>query len=129
MAQERQVQDTQISLKAHLSKYNVSDTVYILLYDESITIDELITFTIKDLEDWCIEHSLKTIERRSNVKRMIQEIDKITTKINVDSVVKEINKVCNEIQWFVKRLRTTLLKQVCGFDCRFNLCLFWETYV
>ena len=61
---EGQVQDTQIDLKTHLSKYNVPGGVYELLYDESITVDELITFTIKDLEDWCNEHSLKTIERR-----------------------------------------------------------------
>ena len=51
-------------LKAHLSKYNVSDTVYKLLCDESITFDELITFTTNDLKDWCNEHSLGTIERR-----------------------------------------------------------------
>ena len=61
---EGQVQDTQFDLKAHLAKYNVPDTVYKLLYDESITCDELITFTVKDLEDWCNEHSLKIIERR-----------------------------------------------------------------
>ena len=61
---EGQVQDTRNNLKAHLSKYNVHDTVYALLRDESITVDELITFTTKDLEDWCNEHSLKTIERR-----------------------------------------------------------------
>ena len=60
-------QDTQFNnfnLKAHLSKYNVPDTVYELLCKESITIDELITFTISDLQDWCNEHSLKTIEKR-----------------------------------------------------------------
>ena len=61
---EGQIQDTQFDLKAHLSKYNVPVTVYGLLCGESITVDELVTFTIKDLEDWCIEHSLKTIERR-----------------------------------------------------------------
>ena len=59
-----QIQESQFDLKKHLSKYNVPDTVYKLLYNESITCDELITFTIKDLEDWCNEHSLKTIERR-----------------------------------------------------------------
>ena len=61
---EGQVQDTQFDLKTHLSKYNVSDTVYKLLCDESITVDELITFTNEELKDWCNEHSLKTIEKK-----------------------------------------------------------------
>ena len=61
---EGQVQDTKISLQTHLSRYNVPNGVYKLLCDESITIDELVTFTNEDLKDWCNEHSLKTIERR-----------------------------------------------------------------
>ena len=56
---EGQVEDT---------KYNVPDRVYKLLCDESITIDELVTFRTSDLDDSCSEHSLKTIERRSNRK-------------------------------------------------------------
>ena len=54
---EGQTPSTQFDLLAHLSKYNV-------LSNESITYDELITFTIEDLKDWCDEHNLKTIERR-----------------------------------------------------------------
>ena len=61
---EGQVEDTKINLRAQLTKYNVPDRVYKLLCDESITIDELSTFTTEDLKDWCDEHSLKTIERR-----------------------------------------------------------------
>ena len=61
---EGQVQDTKISLRTHLTKYNVPARVYKLLCDESITIDELTTFRTNDLDDWCNEHSLKTIERR-----------------------------------------------------------------
>ena len=61
---EGQETQCEFNLKAHLSKYNVADRVYGLLYNESITIDELITFTILDLKDWCNEHSLKTIEKK-----------------------------------------------------------------
>ena len=61
---EGQVQDTKINLRTHLTKYNVPARVYKLLCDESITADELITFRTNDLDDWCNEHSLKTIERR-----------------------------------------------------------------
>ena len=61
---ERVVQDTKMNLQTHLSKYNVPDRVYELLEEESITVDELITFRANDLDDWCNEHSLKTIERR-----------------------------------------------------------------
>ena len=64
MDSRAEVQDTQIDLKGHLSKHNVPDTVYELLCRESITADELTTFTNEDLKDWCNEHSLKTIERR-----------------------------------------------------------------
>ena len=66
MAQQdgKQGDVTQPDLKAHFSNYNVSVNVLAMLYDESITIHELVTFTTKDLEDWCNEHSLKTIERR-----------------------------------------------------------------
>ena len=39
-------------LEAHLSKFNVPNKVYSLLLEESITIDELITFTNNDLETW-----------------------------------------------------------------------------
>ena len=67
---EGQETQCEFNLKAHLSKYNVPDRVYGLLNDESITIDELITFTILDLKDWCNEHSLKTIEK----KRFINSI-------------------------------------------------------
>ena len=63
---EGQVENThtQLELKEHLAKFNVPETVYKALSDESITVDELITFTIEDLTDWCNEHSLKIIERR-----------------------------------------------------------------
>ena len=53
-----------IDLQSHLSKFNVPDRVFTLLKQESITVDELLTFTNKDLEEWSGEHSLKTIERR-----------------------------------------------------------------
>ena len=53
-----------IDLKHYLSQYSVPDSVYSLLNDESITISELFTFTNDDLKDWCVEHKLKTIERR-----------------------------------------------------------------
>ena len=61
---EGQVQDTQFDLKTHLSKYKVSDTVYKLLCDESITVDELITLTNEELKDWCNENSLKTMDKK-----------------------------------------------------------------
>ena len=47
-----------------MSKYSVPDTVYKLLCKDSITVDELITCTTKDLEDWCNENELRMIERR-----------------------------------------------------------------
>ena len=161
---EGQVQDTQFDLKTHLSKYNVPDTVHKLLCDESITVDELTTFTIKDLEDWCIEHSLKTIERRrfvnavkslpnaqsnvqplkekivevpiflgneekeqlsqfdemkNNVNKMIKHINEIHKKSNANGVhvIQEINKVCDEIQSVVEKVRKTLLQQVYLYLC------------
>ena len=57
-------QDTRFDLKAHLSKHNVPNRVYELLCNNSITADELITCTTKDLEDWCNENELRMIERR-----------------------------------------------------------------
>ena len=59
-----EVRATQFDLKAHLSNYKVPDTVYKLLCNDSITVDELITCTAKDLEDWCNENQLRMIERR-----------------------------------------------------------------
>ena len=49
-------------LKGHLTKFKVSESVQNLLKTEDIDIDELVTFTVKNVEDWCKEHSLKTIE-------------------------------------------------------------------
>ena len=61
---EGQVQDTQFDLKSHLSKYSVPNTVYRFLCDESITVDELVTFTVEEVREWCNEHSLKLIEKK-----------------------------------------------------------------
>ena len=61
---ERQVSRTKINLRIHLTKYDVPVRVYKLLCGESITIDELITFRTIDLDNWCNEHKLKTIETR-----------------------------------------------------------------
>ena len=51
-------------LAIHLQKFSVSDRVYSLLKEDNVTTKELITFTVKDLEDWCNEHHLKTVDRR-----------------------------------------------------------------
>ena len=59
-----QVQDTQFDLQRHLSKYNVCDRVYKLLCHDSITVDELITFTNSELKDWCDENHLRIIEKK-----------------------------------------------------------------
>ena len=55
---------TRLQQETQCTMYNVPNTVYKLLCDESITVDELITFTQEELKDWCNEHSLKTIEKR-----------------------------------------------------------------
>ena len=70
---EGQVESTKFDLQQHLSKYNAPTTLYKLLCYESITVDELLTFTTNDLEDWCNEHNLKTIERR----RFINAVKKL----------------------------------------------------
>ena len=62
--QDAQFPSIQFDLKKHLSKFNIAETTYEALSDESTTVDELITFTVDDLTDWCKEHSLTTIERR-----------------------------------------------------------------
>ena len=92
---EGQVQDTRIDLKAHLSKYNVPDKVYALLCDESITVSELVTCTIKDLEDWCNEHSLKTMERRRFVNA-IKSLPNAQSNINVQPPKEKIIFLGNE---------------------------------
>ena len=51
-------------LQAHLKKFKVPDNVYTLLQQESITVDELLTFRTSDLDGWCDEKQLKMIERR-----------------------------------------------------------------
>ena len=56
--------ETRFDLKQHLSEFNVSDAVYKLLVQESITFGELVTYTSDDLKDWCNEHNIKTSERR-----------------------------------------------------------------
>ena len=56
-------QNAKLNLRALLCKYNVPDTVYKLLCDDSITIAELSAFRVKDLDNWCDENHLKTIER------------------------------------------------------------------
>ena len=60
---EGQVQDTKLDLRAHLAKYNVPNTVFKLLQQDSITVDELSAFRVKDLDNWCDENHLRTIER------------------------------------------------------------------
>ena len=156
---EGQVQETQFNLRAHLSKYNVPHTVYKHLCDESITVDELITFRTSDLDNWCDEHNLKAIERRrflnavkalpnaqvntkeeinkeiiplpifleneekehlgsfdamkNNVTKMIDTVNDIEKKTNIENVIEEINSVCYQIQTFVENLRKNLIKQVC----------------
>ena len=79
---ERVVQDTKMNLQTHLSKYNVPDRVYELLEEESITVDELITFRANDLDDWCNEHSLKTIERR----RFLNAVNSLKNENNGNNV-------------------------------------------
>ena len=54
----------EFDLQTHLSRYNVPDRVLGLLERDSITASELLTFTSNDLEEWCYENQLKTIERR-----------------------------------------------------------------
>ena len=67
-SEEAQVQDSQVDLKTHLSKHNVTDKVFKLLCKDSITIDELTTFTNEELKEWCNENSLKIIEKKRFVK-------------------------------------------------------------
>ena len=50
------------NLKVHLAQYNVGNRVYSLLSQESITVDELLTFRTKDLDAWCDEHSKKQLK-------------------------------------------------------------------
>ena len=63
------------ALKAHLLNHNVPANVCTLLQQESITLQELHTFTTEDLKDWCNEHKLKTIERRRLINA-VKEIPK-----------------------------------------------------
>ena len=87
---DAQCQDRRFDLQTHLSKYNVSKTVYKLLCDESIVCDELITCTIDDLEDWCNEHSLKTIDR----KRFVNAIKSLpNAQSNIESTRTKIVEV------------------------------------
>ena len=153
-----QVQDTQFDLQRHLSKYNVCDRVYKLLCHDSITVDELITFTNSELKDWCDENHLRIIEKKrfvnaikslpnsqaiaikhdepkivpiflgneeqeqlsqfekmeKSITNIMNCISEIENKSNVDKVVQEINDVCDEIQSFVETLRKNLLQQVFG---------------
>ena len=57
-------EDLLFDLQRHLKRYNVPDRVFNLLKQDSITCDELTTFTNNDLERWCDENQLRTIERR-----------------------------------------------------------------
>ena len=98
-----QVKDTQFDLKSYLSKYNVPDRVYNLLCDESITFDELMTFRVKDLDEWCDEHSLKIIERRrflNSIKSLVSsqcsKYDKRNTIKNIDNI--EPEEINNEVE-------------------------------
>ena len=117
---KKQIQNTQFDLRTHLSKYNVPGRVYGLLCDESITVSELATCTIKDLEDWCNEHSLKTMERRRfvnaikslpNAQANVQPVKEIVflgneekeqlsqfddMKNNVNKMMKSINAIENK---------------------------------
>ena len=61
---EEEVSECELNIQEYLSKYNVAEKVFTLLQQESITVNELLTFTNQDLERWCDEHKLKTIERR-----------------------------------------------------------------
>ena len=79
---EGQVQDTKMNLQTLLSKHNVPNRVYKLLEEESITVDELITFRVNDLDDWCNEHSLKTIERR----RFLNAVNSLKNENNGNNI-------------------------------------------
>ena len=153
---EGQLQDTKFHLRTHLAKYNVPDRIYDLLTQDSITVDELSLFRVKDLDNWCDENHLRTIERtrfinavkslpnakankpenqakivpvligneekdqlsqfddmKNNVKNMINHVNKLQNKLNVDKVIEEINNICDDIQSRVETLRKNLLTQVC----------------
>ena len=56
-------EQVQFDLRAHLSKYNVPNRVLSLLKQDSITENELSSFRIKDLDNWCDENQLKAIEK------------------------------------------------------------------
>ena len=61
---EGQQASTKFDLKGHLHKYKVPNTGYQYLLVESITFEELVTFTIDELTGWCNEHSLKIVEKK-----------------------------------------------------------------
>ena len=121
------------SLQKYLSKHNVPDKVYGLLQSDNISLGELTTFTNEDLKDWCVEHELKTLERRRFInaienldftkkeKENLKQIEQINTNINemikdsktsIESTIEEINTVCDKIQAFVETLRKSSVKKV-----------------
>ena len=57
-------EELEFDLKQHFKKHNVDDKVFNLLQKDSITFDELLTFTNNDLERWCDENRFKTIVKR-----------------------------------------------------------------
>ena len=73
-------EQTPNTMQVHLSKFNVPNRV---------SIDELITFRTTDLDAWCTEHQLKTIERR----RFLNAVNSLkntntSTNLNTQPVVK-----------------------------------------
>ena len=82
---EEQV-EVDIDLRAHLSKYNVPDRVFDLLEKDSITADELSTFRTKDLDNWCDENELRTIEARRFVNAVKALPNAIATQPKVVKV-------------------------------------------
>ena len=50
-------------LQNHLTKFDVPDRVYTLLETDGIHIGDLISWRVKDIDNWCDENSLKTKER------------------------------------------------------------------
>ena len=53
-----------LDLQEYLNKHGVSPNVFTLLDNESITINDLVTSTNAELEEWSHENNLNTIERR-----------------------------------------------------------------
>ena len=90
---EEEQSNDNINLQTHLTKHGVVSKIYNLLQEESITLPDLLTFTIEDLKDWCNEHSLKTIERR----RFINAIKALPNAEEAKSIAKPQIQIQKEI--------------------------------